>query len=148
MLTVVQNLAQMQAEQRNQRMNAQFQNARKVMRGNMPKGVLQNGLKRAILENNRLYVKAILLHEASALLTTKSNGNSMANMGRTNKSNMTRARMQRDGSQMDMNGQRAPSPNSNEIAPGAFPNKRPRVEGKFGTDQLGLPLLILTPQAL
>jgi hypothetical protein len=146
MLTVAQNLAQLQAEQRNQRMNAQYQNVRKVLRGNMPKGVAQNGYKRAALENDRLYVKAILLHEASALLTTRSNGNSMANMGRTNKSNMTGAQMQRDGSQMDMKGQHTPSPNSNEIAP--FPNKRPRVEGKSDTGQPGLPLLILTPQAL
>lgn len=44
------------------------------------------------------------------------------------KPNMMGAQMQRDGSQMDMNGQRAPSPNSNENAPS--PNKRPRVEGK------------------
>jgi hypothetical protein len=146
MLTVVQNLAQMQVEQRNQRMNAQYQNVRKVLRGNIPKGVAQNGFKRAALENNRLYVKAILLHGASTLLTTKSFGNPMANMGQTNKSNMTGARMQRDGSQMDMNGQRAPPPNSNENAPS--PNKRPRVEGKSDTDQLGLPLLTLTPQAL
>jgi hypothetical protein len=146
MLTVAQNIAQMQVEQRNQRMNAQYQNVRKVLRGNMPKGVAQNGFKRAALENNRLYVKAILLHEANTLLTTKSNGNPMANMGQTNKSNMTGARMQRDGSQMDMNGQDTPSPNSNEIA--RSPSKRPRVEGKSGTGQLGLPLLTLTPQAL
>jgi hypothetical protein len=146
MLTVVQNLAQMQVEQRNRRMNVQYQNVRKVMRGNMPKGVAQNGFKRTALEKNRLYVKAILLHEAITLLTTRSNGNPMVNMGQTNKPNMTGARVQRDGSQMDMNGQHAPSPNSNEIAPS--PNKRPRVEGKSDTGQLGLPLLMLTPQAL
>jgi hypothetical protein len=146
MLTVAQNIAQMQVEQRNQRMNAKYQNVRKVMRGNMPKGVAQNGFKRAALENNRLYVKAILLHEASTLLTTRSNGNPMANMGQTNKPNTTGARVQRDGSQMDINGQRAPSPSSNETAPS--PKKRPRVEGKSGTGQLGLPLLTLTPQVL
>jgi hypothetical protein len=146
MLTVVQNIAQMQAEQRNQRMNARYQNVRDVMRGNMPKGVAQNGLKRAALDNNRLYVNAILRHEASTLLTTKSNGKPTAKMSLTNKFNVTGARMQRDGSQMDMKGQHAPSPNSNEIAPS--PNKRPRVEGKSGTGQLGLPLLMLTPQAL
>jgi hypothetical protein len=146
MLTVAQNIARMQIEQRNQRMNVQYQNVRNVLRGNMPKGVAQNGLKRAALENNRLYVKAILLHEASNLLTTKSNGNPMANMGQTNKSSITSARMQRDGSQMDMNGQHTPSPNSNENAPS--PNKQPRVEGKSDTGQLGLPLLTLTPQAL
>jgi hypothetical protein len=146
MLTAVQNLAQMQVEQRNQRMNAQYQNFRKVMRGNIPTSVARNGLKRAALENIRMYVKAILLHEASTLLTTKSFGNPMANMGQTNKPNTTGAQMQRDGSQMDINGQHAPSPNSNEIAPS--PNKRPRVESKSGTGQLGLPLLTLTPQAL
>jgi hypothetical protein len=146
MLTVVQNLAQMQVEQRNQRMNAQYQNVRKVLRGNMPKGVAQNGFKRAALENNRLYVKAILLHEASTLLTTKSNGNPMASMGQTNKSNMTGARMQRDGSQMDINGQCAPSPSSNETAPSS--NTWPWVEGKSDTGQLGLILLTLTTQAL
>lgn len=62
------------------------------------------------------------------MLTCPSNGNPMANMAQMNKPNMMSAQMQRDGSQMDMNGQRAPSPNSNENAPS--PNKRPRVEGK------------------
>jgi hypothetical protein len=146
MLKVVQNLAQMQVEQRNQRMNAQYQNVRKVTRGNMPKGVAQNGFKRAALEKNRLYVKAILLHEASTLLTTRSNGNPVANMGQTNKPNMTGARVQRDGSQMDMNGQQAPSPNSRENTPSL--NTWPWVEGKSDIGQLGLPLLTLTPQAL
>jgi hypothetical protein len=140
MLTVAQNIAQMQVEQRNQRMNAQYQNVRKVLRGNMPKGVAQNGFKRAALENNRLYVKAILLHEASTLLTTQSNGNPMANMRQTNKPNTAGARVQRDGSQMDMNGQHAPSPNSNEIA--LSPNKRPRVEGKSDAGQLGYSFLL------
>lgn len=46
-----------------------------------------------------------------------------------NKPGMMGAQMQRDGSQMDMNGQRAPSPSSNENAPS--PNKRPRVEGEL-----------------
>jgi hypothetical protein len=55
----------------------------------------------------------------------------MANMGQMNKPNMIAAQMQRDGSQMDINGQRAQSPNSNENAPS--PNKRPRVEGKQAT---------------
>jgi hypothetical protein len=35
--------------------------------------------------------------------------------------------MQRDGSNMDMNGQRPNSPGSNDNAPS--PNKRPRVDG-------------------
>jgi hypothetical protein len=52
----------------------------------------------------------------------------MANMGQMNKPNMMGQQMQRDGSQMDINGQRPQSPNSNENAPS--PNKRPRVEGK------------------
>ena len=124
----------MQNEQRNQRMmmsnpmNAQYQNAGVMMRGNMPNGVAQNDLKRAALQNNRPYVNAVSPHDNSTLLTPKSNGNPMANMGQMNKPNMMGTQMQRDGSQMDMNGQRAPSPNSNENAPS--PNKRPRVEGK------------------
>ena len=64
---------------------------------------------------------------ASKLTNATSNGNPMAGVGQMNKPNMMGAQMQRDGSQMDMNGQRAPSPNSNENAPS--PNKRPRVEG-------------------
>ena len=64
----------------------------------------------------------------AAMLTRHSNGNPMANMGQMNKPNMMAAQMQRDGSQMDMNGQRAQSPSNNENAPS--PNKRPRVEGK------------------
>jgi hypothetical protein len=138
MLTVVQNIAQMQIEQRNQRMmmsnpmSTQYQNLRNI--------------KRATLHKNRLYVNAILLQETSTLLTTKSNGNPMANTSQTNKPNTTGAQIQRDGSQMDMNGQRAPLPNSNEQH--SSPNKRPWVEGKSDTDQLGLPLLTLTTKAL
>jgi hypothetical protein len=40
---------------------------------------------------------------------------------------MAAAQMQRDGSNMDMNGQRPQSPGPNENAPS--PNKRPRMEG-------------------
>ncbi|KAJ4990971.1 SOM1 protein [Stagonosporopsis vannaccii] len=114
------HITQMQNEQRNQRMmmsnqmNAQYQNMGNMMRANMPNGVAQNDLKRAALQNNR------------------PNGNPMAGVGQMNKPNMMGAQMQRDGSQMDMNGQRAPSPNSNENAPS--PNKRPRVEGGMNTN--------------
>jgi hypothetical protein len=52
----------------------------------------------------------------------------MANMGQMKQPNMMGQQMQRDGSQMDINGQRPQSPNSNDNAPS--PNKRPRVEGK------------------
>lgn len=50
----------------------------------------------------------------------------MANMGQM-KNPMMAAQMQRDGSNMDMNGQRPQSPGANENAPS--PNKRPRMEG-------------------
>jgi len=40
---------------------------------------------------------------------------------------MMAAHMQRDGSGIDMNGQRPQSPGSNENA--SSPNKRPRVDG-------------------
>ncbi|KAF1354433.1 hypothetical protein EJ07DRAFT_133008 [Lizonia empirigonia] len=118
-ITHTRALTHMQNEQRNQRMmmnnpmNAQYQNVG-MMRANMPNGVAQNDLKRAALQNNR------------------PNGNPMANMGQMNKPNMIAAQMQRDGSQMDMNGQRAPSPNANENAPS--PNKRPRVEGAMNNN--------------
>ena len=52
----------------------------------------------------------------------------MANMGPMKNPAMMAAQMQRDGSNMDMNGQRPQSPGSNENAPS--PNKRPRVDGK------------------
>jgi hypothetical protein len=53
----------------------------------------------------------------------------MANMGnKMNPAMMAAAQqMQRDGSSMDMNGQRPQSPGPNENAPS--PNKRPRMEG-------------------
>lgn len=51
----------------------------------------------------------------------------MANMSQMKNQAMMSAQMQRDGSQMDMNGQRPQSPGSNEN--GGSPNKRPRVEG-------------------
>jgi hypothetical protein len=124
----------MQNEQRNQRMmmsnpmNAQYQNAGNMMRGNMPNGAAQNDLKRTALQNNRPCVYSAMAHPHSTVLTCNSNSNPMANMGQMNKPNMMAAQMQRDGSQMDMNGQRAQSPSNNENAPS--PNKRPRVEGK------------------
>lgn len=123
----------MQNEQRNQRMmmnnpmNAQYQNVGNMMRANMPNGVAQNDLKRAALQNNRPYARPVLSRLSDTPLTLSRNGNPMANMGQMNKPNMIAAQMQRDGSQMDMNGQRAQSPNSNENAPS--PNKRARVEG-------------------
>ncbi|KAH7080106.1 hypothetical protein BKA63DRAFT_234945 [Paraphoma chrysanthemicola] len=105
------NLAQMQNEQRSQRMmmnnpmNAQYQN---MMRNGMANGN-PNDLKRAALNNRPA-------------------GNPMANMGQMkNPAMMTAAQMQRDGSNMDMNGQRPQSPGPNSDAPS--PNKRPRMEG-------------------
>lgn len=56
-----------------------------------------------------------------------SNGNPMPNLNQMKNSAMMSAQMQRDGSQMDMNGQRPQSPGSNEN--GGSPNKRQRVEG-------------------
>jgi hypothetical protein len=59
----------------------------------------------------------------------------MANMQMKNQQ-MLSAQMQRDGSGMDMNGQRPQSPGSSENAPS--PNKRPRVEGnQFNSPQMG-----------
>ncbi|KAF2033103.1 hypothetical protein EK21DRAFT_59444 [Setomelanomma holmii] len=106
------NLAQMQNDQRNQRMmmnnpmNAQYQN---MMRNGMANGA-PNDLKRAAL-NNR-----------------PSNGNPMNMGGQMKNPAMMAAQMQRDGSNMgDMNGQRPQSPGPNNDAPS--PNKRPRMEG-------------------
>jgi hypothetical protein len=54
----------------------------------------------------------------------------MANMAQMkNAGAMMGTQMQRDGSQMEMNGQRSQSPGSNENG-APSPNKRPRVEGK------------------
>jgi hypothetical protein len=61
------------------------------------------------------------------MLTRDSNGNPMGNMGQMKNPAMMAAQMQRDGSNMDMNGQRPQSPGPNENAPS--PNKRPRMEG-------------------
>ncbi|UPX13041.1 uncharacterized protein EKO05_0003570 [Ascochyta rabiei] len=118
-------LTQMQNEQRNQRMmmnnpmNAQYQNVGNMMRANLPNGVAPNDLKRAALQNNR------------------PNGNPMANMGQMNKPNMMAAQMQRDGSQMDMNGQRPQSPSPNDNAPS--PSKRPRVDGAMNNNMPNAP---------
>jgi hypothetical protein len=58
----------------------------------------------------------------------------MANMQMKNQ--MLSAQIQRDGSGMDMNGQRPQSPGSSENA--SSPNKRPRVEGnQFSSPQMG-----------
>lgn len=62
-------------------------------------------------------------------LTHSSNGNPMAGMQMKNPAMMA-AQMQRDGSGMDMNGQRPQSPGSNENAPSPNnPNKRARIDG-------------------
>ncbi|KAI8933705.1 hypothetical protein NX059_009422 [Plenodomus lindquistii] len=104
------NITQMQNEHRNQRMmmnnpmNTQYQ----MMRNGMPNGVQANELKRAVPMNNR------------------PNGNPIAGMQMKNPAMMA-VQMQRDGSGMEMSGQRPQSPGSNENAPS--PNKRPRVDG-------------------
>ncbi|KAF2820239.1 hypothetical protein CC86DRAFT_305239 [Ophiobolus disseminans] len=114
------NLAQMQNDQRSQRMmmnnpmNAQYQT---MMRNGMVNGAPKD-LQRAAAMNNRPYA----LHPLN-------NGNPMANMAQMKNPAMT-AQMQRDGSNMDMNGQRPQSPGPNENAPS--PNKRPRMEGGMG----------------
>lgn len=64
----------------------------------------------------------------------------MGNMNTMNKQAMMSAQMQRDGSNMDMNGQRPQSPGSTENAPS--PNKRPRVDGRPPQ-----PCQILAPEA-
>ncbi|KAF2662488.1 hypothetical protein K491DRAFT_585303 [Lophiostoma macrostomum CBS 122681] len=113
------SLAQMQNEQRSQRMmmngmngmngmnQAQYNN---LMR-NMPNGVGDpNGLKRAAMNNRN-----------------PGGANPMANMNQMKSQAMMGAQMQRDGSGMEMNGQRPQSPGSADNAPS--PNKRQRVEG-------------------
>ncbi|KAH8723163.1 hypothetical protein GQ44DRAFT_774218 [Phaeosphaeriaceae sp. PMI808] len=110
-ITHTRNLAQMQNEQRNQRMmmnnpmNSQYQN---MMRNGMVNGAT-NDLKR------------------TAAMNSRPNGNPMANMGQLKNPALMAAQMQRDPSNMDMNGQRPQSPGPNENAPS--PNKRPRMEG-------------------
>jgi len=105
------NLTHMSNELRNQRMmmnntmSAQYQ---MMARNGMPNGVQATDLKRAVAMNNR------------------PNGNTMAGMQMKNPAMMA-AHMQRDGSGIDMNGQRPQSPGSNENA--SSPNKRPRVDG-------------------
>jgi hypothetical protein len=117
----------LQNDQRNQRMmmnntmNAQYQ----IMRNGMPNGVAPNDLKRAAAMNNRPY--APLASEPRPPANAHSNGNAMANMGQMKNQAMMAAQMQRDGSTMDMNGQRPQSPGASENAPS--PNKRARMEG-------------------
>jgi len=112
-------LAQMQNNQRNERMmmnnpmSAQYQN---MMRNGMMNGA-PNDLKRAAAMNNR------------------PNGNPMANMGQMKNPALMAAQMQRDGSNMDMNGQRPQSPGPNGNA--SSPNKRPRMEGGMSNGMPG-----------
>jgi hypothetical protein len=118
----------MQNDQRNQRMmmnspmNAQYQS---MIRNGMVNGA-PNELKRTAAMNNRPYATRLHAPLADRTADTHRNGNPMANMQMKNPSIMA-AQMQRDGSHMDMNGQRPQSPGPNENAPS--PNKRPRMEG-------------------
>ena len=107
----------------NNPMTAQYQMMRN---GQMPNGA-PNELKRAALQNNRPYALQTTHPAQGHWLTHSSNGNPMAGMQPMKNSNMMAAQMQRDGSGMDLNGQRPQSPGSNENAPS--PNKRPRVDG-------------------
>ncbi|RYN41065.1 hypothetical protein AA0118_g9399 [Alternaria tenuissima] len=105
------NLGQMQNEQRNQRLmmaNNPMANAQYMMARN---GGMTNGKPTEL--------------QRTAHMNNRPTGNPMAGMQSMKNPNMIQ--MQRDGSNMDMNGNRPNSPGSNENAPS--PNKRPRVEG-------------------
>ncbi|RYN22274.1 hypothetical protein AA0113_g9203 [Alternaria arborescens] len=105
------NLGQMQNEQRNQRLmmaNNPMANAQYMMARN---GAMTNGKPTEL--------------QRTAHMNNRPTGNPMAGMQSMKNPNMIQ--MQRDGSNMDMNGNRPNSPGSNENAPS--PNKRPRVEG-------------------
>ncbi|KAF2785571.1 hypothetical protein K505DRAFT_8395 [Melanomma pulvis-pyrius CBS 109.77] len=144
-ITHTRNLTQMHNDQRNQRMmmannamGAQYSMMRAMPNG---VGVAPNDLKRAAAMNNRNpYVSPASPGAAEPstdprAFAPRSNGNPMANMQMKNQA-MLSAHMQRDGSGMEMNGQRPPSPGSSENAPS--PNKRPRVEGNhFSSPQMG-----------
>ncbi|RYO19142.1 hypothetical protein AA0111_g10519 [Alternaria arborescens] len=105
------NLGQMQNEQRNQRLmmaNNPMANAQYMMARN---GAMTNGKPTEL--------------QRTAHMNNRPPGNPRAGMQSMKNPNMIQ--MQRDGSNMDMNGNRPNSPGSNENAPS--PNKRPRVEG-------------------
>ncbi|PVH97658.1 hypothetical protein DM02DRAFT_644063 [Periconia macrospinosa] len=113
----VRNLTHMTNEQRNQRMmmtggmnGMNGMNPAQYGMVRMPNGMPKpNDLQRAAMNNRNP-------GQAAA----------MANMNQLQKQAMMGTQMQRDGSQMDMNG-RPQSPGSNDNA--ASPNKRQRVEG-------------------
>ncbi|KAF2868591.1 hypothetical protein BDV95DRAFT_609512 [Massariosphaeria phaeospora] len=114
------NVTQFQNEQRNQRMlmNNMGPNQYQTMMRAMPNGV--GGPKE--------------LQRVAAINRNPGNANPMANMSQMNKQAIISAQMQRDGSEMGMNGQRPQSPGSAENA--ASPNKRPRVEGNHLSNPL------------
>ena len=105
----------------NNTMSAQYQ----IMRNGVPNGIAPNDLKRAAAMNNRPYATPAPASPPPA--NAHSNGTNMANMGQMKNQALMAAQMQRDGSTMDMNGQRPQSPGASENAPS--PNKRPRMEG-------------------
>lgn len=87
-------------------MGNQYRNM--MAQGGMANGINSGDLKRTAMNNRN------------------PNNPAMANMQMKGQGMMA-TNMQRDGSGMDMNGQRPQSPGSNENAPS--PNKRPRMEG-------------------
>jgi hypothetical protein len=96
-------------------MNAQAaqQQYRNMMQGQLANGGMNpNDVKRTMAMNNS---------------RNPNNPTQMANMNQMNKQGLMAANMQRDGSGMDMNGQRTQSPNSTDNAPS--PAKRARIEG-------------------
>ncbi|KAF2735719.1 hypothetical protein EJ04DRAFT_183548 [Polyplosphaeria fusca] len=114
-------LAQMSTNERNQRMmmsnGGMNPNYPQMMR--MPNGAgTPNDLKRQVLNQQR-----------------NPGAGPMGNMNQMKNPALMSAQMQRDGSQMDMNGQRPQSPGSAENAPS--PNKRARVEGMNPANMAG-----------
>jgi hypothetical protein len=93
----------------------------------------QNGgidLKRAVLNRNPYVQDPFLEPLTRDVGTHAAHSNGVGPMGNPNMNKqamMQSAQMSRDGSNMDINGQRGQSPNSNDNAPS--PNKRARVEG-------------------
>ncbi|KAI4957964.1 hypothetical protein J4E86_005104 [Alternaria arbusti] len=111
------NLGHIQNQQRDQRLmmaTNPMNGAQYMMRNGAMTNGNQTDLKRAAAMNNRPA------------------GNPMAGMQPMKNPNMIQ--MQRDGSNMDMNGNRPNSPGSNENAPS--PNKRPRVDGGMNTGNM------------
>ncbi|KAI9877000.1 MAG: hypothetical protein M1830_005066 [Pleopsidium flavum] len=123
-------LRQEQQQQLLRQMNPQMMPGQMNQYQNLMRGMQANGMN---LNQNELRQKALQNSRNAYVQPTPQQ---MAQMAKNQQQQMMQQQMQRNGSDIDINGQRPQSPSSADTAPS--PSKRPRLEGgHFNGQQMG-----------